>query len=114
MAKKKKISKFQQALDTLAADLGILARKFETLQSETRYALAASRDVVSAQTDRTAKLNSRLEQVVGQTNGGFQNVKSDMQRASQALNAHERDIANLQTRVYTLEAPKPVVKKGKR
>jgi septal ring factor EnvC (AmiA/AmiB activator) len=99
---KKKVSKVQQSLDRLAALITDVSNNLENFKSETRYALATSREVVTAQTDRVSKLTSRLDQIVGQVNGGFQNTKSDLQRVAQALNAHERDIAAAQTRLLEL------------
>lgn len=101
--KNKKQNKTQVALVTLEGLIASLQTRLAQEIERRRYEDSAHREVISKQTDRIVALTTRLDQVVGQVNGGFQNVKQDLIRAGQGLQSHESDIASLAMRVSTLE-----------
>lgn len=117
MAKRKKKASLSSSTAKLAAqlalDLATVTRDLEQYKAETRFNAAVVRDSISQQTDRIGKQNGQVDQMVRQVNAGFEQVKKDLIRAGQGLTAHERDIANLQQRIFTLETA-ATTKKGKR
>lgn len=104
MSKKvKKVSKTESLISALNSRLFSLESVVDKFAAEVRYALAAQREVTSKQADAVQNVSNRFEYILGQVNGGFQNVKSDLKRASDALNQHESEIAKIFIRVQKLE-----------
>lgn len=112
MAKRKKLTKAQVEVIALQETIGELARQFEEFKTKTRYDFSHYNTVISQQTDRVGKQNGQVDQMVRQVNAGFEQVKQDLIRAGQGLQSHERDIANLQQRILTLESAQ-VISPGK-